>query len=88
MRLANLPHKKMGLDLRLGQVSWNSENVQNLAVCHGFIKTSLFPFSTNLQLLLGLANLPHKRIGLDQRLGQVSWNFENVQNLAVWHGSI
>ena len=48
MRLANLPHKKMGLDLRLGQVSWNSENVQNLAVCHDFIKTSLFPFSTNL----------------------------------------
>ena len=28
----------------LGQVSSNSENAQNLAVLHGFIKTSLFPF--------------------------------------------
>ena len=38
----------MGLDQRLGQVSWNSMNVQYLAVLHDFIKASLFPFYTNL----------------------------------------
>ena len=72
LRLAYLQHKWMGLVLRLGQVSLNSENVQKLAVFHGFIKTSLFPFYTNLQLLLRLAYLQHKWIGLDLRLGQVS----------------
>ena len=78
----------MGLDLRLVQVSSNCENVQNLALLHGFIKPSLFPFYTNLWLLLRLANLQHKCFDLDQRLGQVSSNSENVQNLAVLHGFI
>ena len=68
----------MGQDLRLDHVSWNSENVQNLAVLHDFIKESLFPFHTNLYLLSRLANLPHKCMGLDLHLGQVSWNSENV----------
>ena len=70
----------------MGQVSSNSENVQNLAVLHGFIKASSFPFYTNLYLLLRFANLRHKRMGVDQRLGQVSWNSMNVQYLAVLHG--
>ena len=76
----------MGLHQCLGQVSSNYENVQKLVVLHGFIKASLFPFYTNLKLLLRLANLPHKCLGLDQRLGQVSSNSENAQNLAVFHG--
>ena len=63
----------MGVDLRLGPVSWNFENVQNLAVSHGFIKESLFPF------LLRLLNLPNKCTCLDLRLGQVSCNYENVK---------
>ena len=86
--LRNLTHKFLDLDLRLGQVSSNSENAQNLAVLNSFIKTILFPFYTNLQLLLRLANLQHKCFGLDQRLGQVSSNSETVQNLAVLHGFI
>ena len=69
-----------------GSSIWNSQNVQNLAILHGFIKASLFPFSNNFQLLLRLVNLPHKRMGLDLRLGQVLWNSENDQNLAVCHG--
>ena len=73
----------MGLDLSLVQVSSNCENVQNLDVLHGFIKASSFSFCINLLLLLRLANLPHKCMGLDLRFGQVSWNSENVQNLAV-----
>ena len=86
--LANLQHKCLGLDLQLGQVSLNSVNVQKLTVLHGFIKTSLFPFYTNLQLSLHLANLPHKCLDLDQRLGHVSSNSENVQNLSVLHGLV
>ena len=78
----------MGLDLRFGLVSWNSENVQNIAVLHGFIKTRLFPFYTNLLLLLRLVNLPHKCMFLEQYLCQVLWNSENVKNLAVLHGFI
>ena len=62
----------MGVDQRLGQVSSNFENVQNLAILHGFIKASLFAFYTNLYLLLRLAYLQHKWMGLDLRLGQVS----------------
>ena len=77
----------MGLELRLVPVSWNSENIQNLAVLHGFIKASSFSFCINLLLLLRLANLPHKCMGLDLRFGQVWWNSENVQNLAVLLGS-
>ena len=46
--LRNLTHKFLDIDLRLGQVSSNSENAQNLAVLNGFIKTILFPFYTNL----------------------------------------
>ena len=65
--------------LRLGQVSWNSENVHNLAVLHGFITASSFPF------LQRLANVPYKYMGLHQRLGQVSWNSMNVQYLVVLH---
>ena len=42
----------MCLNQRLGKVSWNSENVQNLTVLHGIIKDSLFPFYTILLLLL------------------------------------
>ena len=76
----------MGLDQRLGQVLLNSKNVQNLAVLHGFIKASSFSFCINLLLLLRLANLLHKYMGLDQCLGQVSWNSMNVQYLAVSHG--
>ena len=38
----------MGLVQRLGQVSWISKNVQNLAFLHGFIKGTSFPFYTNL----------------------------------------
>ena len=72
----------MGRVLHLGQVSCNSKNVRNLAIFHGFIKASLFPFYTNFQLLLRLGNLPHKCLVLDQRLGQVLGNSENVQNLA------
>ena len=75
----------MGLELRLVPVSWNSENIQNLAVLHGFIKVSSFSFCINLLLLLRLANLPHKCMGLFLRLGQVSWNSVNVQNLAFLH---
>ena len=86
--LANLPHKCKGQDLRLVRVSWNSENIQNLAVLHGFSKASSFPLYTNFYLLLRFANLRHKCIGEDQRLGQVSLNSKNVQNLAVLHGFI
>ena len=76
----------MGLDLRLVPVSWNSENIQNLAVLHGFIKVSSFSFCINLLLLLRLANLPPKCMGLDLRLVRVSSNFKNIQNLVVLHG--
>ena len=72
----------------MGQVSSNSENVQNLAVLYGFTKGSFFPFHTNLYLFLRLENLPQKCMGLDLRLGQVSSNFENAQNLAVLNGFI
>ena len=78
----------MGLDLCLGQVSWKYENVQHLAILHCFIEENAFLFQTDLYLLLRLANLPHKCKGLDQRLAQVSSNYENVQNLAVLHGFI
>ena len=40
----------MGLDQRLGQVSWNSMNVQNLAVLLGFIKVSSFLFLQRLAM--------------------------------------
>ena len=56
----------MGLDQRLGQVSWNSMNVQNLAVLLGFIKACSFPF------LQRLANVPYKYMGLHQCIGQVT----------------
>ena len=56
----------MGLDQRLGQVSWNSMNVQYLAVLHGLFNASSFPF------LQHLANVPHKYMGLHQRFCQVS----------------
>ena len=72
----------------MGQVSSNSENIQNLAVLDGIIKASLSPFYTNMKLLLCLENLPYKFLYQDQRLGQVSSKFENVQNLAVLHGFI
>ena len=62
----------MGQDLTLVRVSWNFENIQNLAVLHGFSKTSSFPLYTSFYLLLRFANLRHKRMGVDQRLGQVS----------------
>ena len=88
LRFANLPHKCMSLDLRLGHVSQNSMNRQYLAVLHGLLKQVRFHFYTNLQLLLRLGNLPYKYMGLDQRLGQVSWNSMNVQNLAVLLGFI
>ena len=78
----------MGQGLRLVRVSWNFENIQNLAVLHGFSKTSSFPLYTNFYLLLRFANLRHKCMGVDQRLGQVSLNSKNVQNLAVLHGFI
>ena len=78
----------MGQDLRVVRVSWNSENIQNLAVLHGFCKASSFPLYTDLYLLLRFANLRHKRMGVDQRLGQVSWNSMNFQYLAVLHGFI
>ena len=48
LRFANLPHKFLGLDQRFGQVSSNSEKVQNLADLHGFIKASLFRFYIDL----------------------------------------
>ena len=76
----------MGVVLHLGPVSWNFENIQNLAVLHGFSKASSFPLYTSFYLLLRFANLWHKRMGVDQRLGQVSWNSMNVQYLAVLHG--
>ena len=88
LHLANLTHKFLGLVQRLGQVSSNSEDVQNLAVLHGFIRATLFALCTNLQLLLRSTNLPHKFLGLVQRLGQVCSNSENVQNLAVLHSLI
>ena len=56
--------------------------------CTVLLKQSLFPFYTSLCFLLRLANLPHKFLGLDQRLGQVSSNSDNVQNLAILHGFI
>ena len=87
LSIADLQHKFMGLDQHLGQVSSNSENVQNLAL-HNFIIATLFPFYTNFQLLLRLANLPQKFLDLDQYLGQVSSSSENVQNLVVLHGFI
>ena len=78
----------MGVNQRLSQVSSNSKNVPHLAVLHDFIKARSFPFYTNLYLLLRLANLPHKFLGLDQHLGQVSSYSKNVENLAVLHGFI
>ena len=78
----------MGLDLRLVPVSWNSENIQNLAVLHGFIRASSFSFYTNLFLELRFANLPHKFLGLDKCLGQVLLNYENVQNFAFIKASL
>ena len=81
LRSTNLPHKFLGLVQYLGQVSSNSENDQNLAVFQGFIRASLFPYYTNLQLLLRSINLTRKFLGLHQRLGQVSSNFENVQKI-------
>ena len=41
-----------------------------------------------MKLLLCLANLPYKFLCQYQRLGNVSSNFENVQNLAVLQGFI
>ena len=36
----------MGQDQRLDQVSWNSDNVENFAVWHDFIKEQVrFPFT-------------------------------------------
>ena len=78
----------MGQDLRVVRVSWNSENIQNLAVLHGFSKATSFPLYTNFYLLLRFANLRHKCLGVDQRLGQASSNSENIQNLAVLDGII
>ena len=69
LRFANLQHKCMGVDQRLGQVSSNSKKVQNLAVLHGFIKASSIPFYTDLYLLLHFANLQHKCMGVDQGFG-------------------
>ncbi len=65
-----------------------SNFVQNLAVLHGFIKAKFVSLLYKLVILLHLANLPHKFLGLNQRLGQVSSNSENVQNLAVLHDFI
>ena len=48
IRLANFPHKFLGLDQHLGQVLSSSDNVQHLTVLHGFIEASSFPFYTNL----------------------------------------
>ena len=76
----------MGKDLRVVRVSWNSENIQNFAVLHGFSKATSFPLYTNFYLLLRFANLRHKCMGVDQCLGHVSWNSMNVQYLAVLHG--
>ena len=59
----------MGQGLPLVRVSWNFENIQNLAVLHGFSKASSFPLYTNFYLLLRFANLRHKRMGVDHRLG-------------------
>ena len=78
----------MGQGLPLVRVLWNFENIQNLAVLHDFSKASSFPLYTSFYLLLRFANLRHKRMGVDQRLCQVSWNFENVQNLVILHGFI
>ena len=78
----------MGQDQRLGQVSSNSENVQNLAVLHGFIKAMFVSLLYIHVVIVHLANLPHKFLSLDQRLRQVSSNSENVENLAVLHGFI
>ena len=72
----------------MSQVSSNFENIQILAVLHGFIRASLFPIYTNMQLLLHLANLPYTFFGPDQRLGQVWSNSKNVQNIAILHGFI
>ena len=58
-------------------------NVQYLAILNGLLKQVRFFFYSNLKLLLHLANLTHKFLGVDQRLGQVSSNSENIQNLAV-----
>ena len=88
LRLENLQHKFLGLFQRLGQVSSNFENVQNLAVLHGFIRATLFSRYTNLKLLLCSTNFPHRFLGLVQRLGQVFSNSESVQNLAVLQGLI
>ena len=59
----NLTHKCFDLDQRLGQVSPNSENVQNLAVLHGFTKARLFHFYTNLQLLFRLGKFNTQMLG-------------------------
>ena len=78
----------MGLDLRFGQVSCNFENVQNLAVLHGFIIESLFSFHTNMYLIIRRTNLQDKFMGLELCLDLVSWNSEDVQNLDGLHGVI
>ena len=78
----------MGVDRVLGQISSNSKNVQNLGVLRRFIIASLFPIYTNFELLLNLANLAHKFLGLDEHFGQVPSNSNNVQNLGVLRGFI
>ena len=35
----------MGQGLRLVRVSWNFENIQNLAVLHGLVKEVRFPYT-------------------------------------------
>ena len=53
---------------------------------HGIIKENSFPVYTILYLFLRLENFSHKYMGLDQCLGQISWNSMNVQYLAILHG--
>ena len=55
----------MGLDQRLDQVSSNSDNVQNLVVLHSFIKAMFTFLLRKLAVVIRLANLPLKFLGLD-----------------------
>ena len=55
---------------------------------HDFIKAKFVSHLCKLVVIIMFRKLSHKFLGLDQRLGQVSSNSENVQNLAILHGFV
>ena len=59
----------MGLDLRFGQVSCNSENVQNLAVLHGFIKAKFVSHLYKLEVIITLSKFISQILGSRPTVG-------------------